>query len=610
METSLETSLEPVTKLVTWFEEAEDASNTARRLAERDRDYYDNKQWTSEEEAALQRRGQPIITINRIKRKIDYNEGTEKQQRTKPRAFPRTPKHQQDAEGATDALRYATENCGYEVTRSNCWKNLLIEGVCAVEVKVKPCKDGYDPEIKRIAWDRLFYDPHSSEPDFSDAKYLGTVQWLDYDEAVALYPKGKDFIDSTYANLNQTETYDDKPRWSVWADKSRKRVKICQVYYKKQGVWFFAEYTKSGILKQGASPYLDDEGKPSCALIFESAYVDRDNNRYGIVRELISPQDEINKRRSKALHILSSTRILAERGAVDNVETARKEVARPDGYIEYNAGMKFELDRGSAEMQGQFELLQEAKNEIDMMGANASMLGDAGNSASGRAIALSQKGGQVELGGILDVLRRLDKRVYEAVWNRIRQFWKAPKWVRVTDDEKNLKWVGYNMPVYDDFGQLVKVENPIAEMNVDIIIDDAPDTMTLQDEQFQTLAELARSGIPIPPDVLIEAAPNLRNRDKILDAMNGKSEDPQEMQAMQQEQAMQKDMEMRLAAATLMKAEAEAQAAQDKNQLEKYKIDVTAQLEREKMMIDESKLKGDAVSELMAGIMEAVNGRV
>ena len=73
------------------FEESDDATYEARQLAERDRDYYDNKQWTSARPRELKKRGQPTVTDNIIKTKIDYLDGVEKQQRIDPKAFPRTP---------------------------------------------------------------------------------------------------------------------------------------------------------------------------------------------------------------------------------------------------------------------------------------------------------------------------------------------------------------------------------------------------------------------------------------------------------------------------------------------------------------------------------------
>jgi hypothetical protein len=83
---------EDVAALVQMFEASEESTREARKLSERDRDYYDNKQWTAEETAALEKRKQPVVTYNRIARKIDFLSGLEKQQRKDPKAFPRNPK--------------------------------------------------------------------------------------------------------------------------------------------------------------------------------------------------------------------------------------------------------------------------------------------------------------------------------------------------------------------------------------------------------------------------------------------------------------------------------------------------------------------------------------
>ena len=69
---------ELLSRMVEWFEEAENASQDARELAERDRDYMDNIQWTSAERAELRKRGQPEITINKIREKVGLLCGLER----------------------------------------------------------------------------------------------------------------------------------------------------------------------------------------------------------------------------------------------------------------------------------------------------------------------------------------------------------------------------------------------------------------------------------------------------------------------------------------------------------------------------------------------------
>src|SRR3982751_2698407 len=64
---------EHLSMLIRYFEESESATQRARELSERDRDYHDNfddDQWSEKEKAMLRRRGQPVITSNYIKRKV------------------------------------------------------------------------------------------------------------------------------------------------------------------------------------------------------------------------------------------------------------------------------------------------------------------------------------------------------------------------------------------------------------------------------------------------------------------------------------------------------------------------------------------------------------
>jgi hypothetical protein len=546
--------------LVRMFEESEDSTLEARKDAERDRDYVDNKQLTSEELSALGKRGQPPMIDNRIKSKIDYLEGLERQQGIDPRALPRTPAHEEDANGATQALRYVAEEQDYDNKRSSAWRNLLVEGACGYSVSVEPAKYGnqkFKISVRRIAWDRMFWDPHSSELDFSDASYLGVVIWMDYTDALAMYPEGKDALDVTMQSA-PSDTYDDKPKFSHWADKKRKRVRICQIWIKRDDAWHFAEFTKGGILKGGASPYVTDQGESDCELFFQAAYKDRDNNVFGLVREMITLQDGINKRHSKALHLLNTAQVWIETDALPaemTLEELRKQAARSDATIMLNPGSisnkKVKIETRTDLAQAQLGLMQEAKNAIDLKGPNATAMGDkaqGSSAASGKAIIASQQGGMVSLGSLLDNLRHLDVRVFRAIWARIRQYWTAETWVRVTDDERNVKWVGMNVdPMQLQMQmqqnpqmaqQIAGVVQNVAELDCDIIIDDAPESTVPALEQFEALVQLKQfdANNELPFRALVQAAPNLKDKAKVFQEMDKAQQAQQSPEAQQARQ--------------------------------------------------------------------------
>ena len=597
--------------LVTWVNEADDATNQSRLLSEKSRAYYDSEQWTDAEKAKLKAQKQAPTVINRIKPKIDSLLGMERANRTTAKAQPRTPKHTAGASAATEAVRFALQDNMYERQRSDAWENMLVEGTGGLEIIVKPKKDDtYKIVIRQIMWDRLVYDPHSRRKDFSDAKYLGQVVWMDFDDAVALYPEAEDVLEAMQEGSN---TYDDKPRWM---DNTRKRVKIVELYYRKEsGAWWYACFTRGGYCKAPMkSPYVNEEGETEHSYEFASIFVDREGGRYGAVKQILDVQDEINKRRSKALHLHSVRQTFGTKGSVEDVNKARAELAKPDGHVEFAYG-EFGKDFGilpTGDMaQAQFNLLTEAKMEIDSVGANAATMGKDKTVQSGVALRQRALTGQTELAPMFDMLKNLDIRVYRKTWNRIKQYWKAEMWLRVTDDENNLKFVGLNKPVTKGeemlkqaaaqgvppemlaqlqqqiasdpmMKEVVSTENDIMELDVDIVMDDAPDTVTQEVEDFQAMAEMVKSGFPIPPEAVIMASP-LSNKDKIIKMMK---EQPQKIPP-ELEKQMQQHVER------IKKLTEENQALKTDQQADMVKIQADAKVQSEKMALAQAEAQAE-----------------
>ena len=95
----------------------------------------------------------------------------------------------------------------------------------------------------------------------------------------------------------------------------------------------------------------------------------------------------------------------------------------------------------------------------------------------------------------------------------------------------------------DAGAQAPVVKNNVATLDVDIVIDESPDTVTLQAEQFEQIVSIAQAGIPFPPEVLLEESA-LRNKRQLIDKLKG-ADNPQIAQQQQE-------------AASLGKAKAEA----------------------------------------------------
>jgi hypothetical protein len=297
---------------------------------------------------------------------------------------------------------------------------------------------------------------------------------------------------------------------------------------------------------EGESPYIDERGKSFSKFLMFSSSVDHDGDRYGFVRNLRGPQDEINHRRSKGLHILNSRRVIADKGAVDDVERARIEWARPDGWLELNPGKKALPDESQQDFAGQLQMLQEAKNEIENFGPNPALIGQGIENQSGRAISLLQQAGIAELGPYILAYRTWKLRVYRSIWNILQRFWTAERWIRVTDDDGLAQFIQLNGMTTDQYGQPA-IANYIGSLDVDIIIDEGPDYVNMMADSYDTLLALVRGGQQIPPQILIELSP-LQNsvKQKLLKIMDQAAQDPMQMQAkqvaLQQEQAKTEEM--------------------------------------------------------------------
>ncbi len=547
------------------FEDFATDTDTQRINARRDRDYRDHKQWTESQKKTLENRGQAAVVINRIAPKVDFMIGVERSTRQDPKAWPRTPQHEDGANAATDGLRYVADNTDFDVTSSDCFEDLLVEGVEGA------ITEWIDDEIviSRIPFDRIYYDPHSSRRHFQDATYKGLVIWMEEDQANAMFDgKGTaESIAAAFTTQALDEGFEDKPRNAAnrWTDKGKRRLKVCQHYYLDKGVWHVVYFSGDiELMKPEKSPYLDDKDEPECPIELAFAYIDRDNERYGWTRQFIWIQDEINHRRSKALYLLSRRQVIADRGAVDDINAAKAELAKGDGMVEVTPGARFDVDPGNDLAAGQAQLLQEAKLEIDSIAARSLVSPD----ASGRARQVSESKDMLEVGPLFDTHRQWKKRVYRQAWNRIRQYWKAPRWIRVTDNEDNLKFVGLNQPItagqkLEEMAQQgdqqaaqslqqmvqandprlnepVDVENNVAELDVDIMLGESVDTSNIQQEQFEVLANLAQTYGPqsVPFETVVEMS-QLRNKRDIMDKLKGDPEQAQQRQQVEMAQLQQ-----------------------------------------------------------------------
>lgn len=588
-----------------WWREWVDNYGDARRQSLRDEEYYDGDvkgtgegHWEQAQLKVLSDRKQPPSVFNLIKRKINAIAGVEQRSRSEPRGLPRTPKDQYAAEIATDSLRFVKEQARFPMLSANAFLEALKVGYTACEIGgAKDCVPTEPGD-----WREYFFDPRSRRFDFSDARFLGWAKWLDKDVAVEAYapavpapqiPPQPEFMpgqDDPFALMEWqaavaaiVEDYQaavarrqaivdrleatvegngssslaeadfDDHNAGTFCDPKRKRVFIIDMWHRdaRHG-WYRCVFTGAGKLFTEAATLIEKDAwgrkRPTHPVKAFSLYVAANGWRYGEVRGMRSPQDEVNARRSKAMHLLTVNQVITRPGNYGpegDKEKLRAEVARPDGFIEIADPAAFRIEKNVDLAVGQQRLGQEAREFMEMEGPNPQLQGEQGRATSGRAVLALQQAGLGALGPVFDRFHDWEDRCYRAMWARIQQFWTAPMYVRVTDDKNAARFAAVNgAPVLDENGrpkqrQMMmpgmgaptgmgngaqpamlrhnggpamdpgEFEGPmLAELDMDIIIDRAPEAATLQAEQFQELVKLAATpaGVAITPEMIITAS--------------------------------------------------------------------------------------------------------
>jgi hypothetical protein len=565
------------------FESFHSATQEARLSSERDQDYENHHQWTGEEMEKLEARCQAPTVVNRIKGKVNLLAGILEKTKTKPKALPRTPDSVDGADAVTEALRFVVDNTDFQTKSSNIFREgELVWGYGGAIVEFEERGGEQWVQVNEIPPDRYYFDFHARKLDFSDKKYDGIMIWMDLEDAKGTWPDKVDEIDQVVNAGTGSETFDDKPIF--WVSKDRNRIRVAQHFALEDGVWMMSFLTETLFLQDPApSPFLDEFGEPQNPIECQTVYIDRDLVRYGEVRSYIWSQDEINHRRSRLLYRGSVKQTIGEKGAVDDVSVMKTQLAKADGHVEINPGRRFDIIDNAEVSQVDLLLFQQSMGEIDDVGPSESLAGKT-SIDSGRGLQIQQQGGLSEKASLFKGHAAWEQRIYRQMWNRIKQGWTAEKWIRVTDDPRNLEWVGLNEPVTNGqklqevaqtepeaaemlqqmtlsgdprLNEIHETRNRVSEMDVDIILTTTPDYVTIRQEQFEIMSQLAeRYGAQEVPFTAILELSDLPNKDVVKKLL---APDPQQAQQAQERQEFMFNLEAESKQADTVAKKAKAQ---------------------------------------------------
>ncbi|CAH0532133.1 Phage portal protein [Ralstonia phage UAM5] len=528
-----------------------------------DEDYYDSIQWSEEDAQVLKERGQAPLVFNVIAQSVNWIIGSEKRGRTDFNVLPRKKQDAKPAEAKTKILKYLSDVNRLPFHRSRAFEDTTKVGIGWVEDSYDDSTDGEPIYSRYESWRNVIFDSASTELDGSDMRYLFRPKWLDVDMAQALIPSRADEIAKAAVDAERYGNYseqdgDEAMDWAEFNRESysqsrtvsvyrRRRVRLIECWYRvprrvtkflngdlrgeifdeanqnhvtarDSGYYSLGEritmqvrvaiFTSRDMLYEGVSPFRHNRFSLTPIWGFRRG---RDNLPYGVIRWMRDIQDDINKRASKALYILSSNKVVMDEGAVDDIEEFREEVARPDAVLVKKQGKQIELNVDRELAAPHLELMS---RDIQMLqqvgGVTDELLGRSTNAVSGVAIQARQEQGTVATNKLFDNLRFAVQMEGEIQLSLIEQFMSEEKTFRITNERGKADFITINdgLP-----------ENDIVRTKADFIIGESDWRATYRQAAAEQLSQML---MKMPPQVALvmldlwAESTDLPNREEIV----------------------------------------------------------------------------------------------
>ena len=486
-----------------WFSDSVSWDKDWRDDAKTWYDYYHGRHWTSEEVSKLQERGQAVTTYNHIKPSIDSVIGSERQNRPKVTMAGRTLDDEKLAQAKTQLYNYITYNSKTDDELDRMIRDAFVTGRGWMYTYADTAYDDIDLMHSFVDYRDMFVDSYSKRDDLGDSRYIHYAVYTDEDMIKAQFPEFKAEITGRDSGIAGFESNSDDEIWYYEGDRTRPR--LVNTWYRDEDnnvhtvIW-----VKGQVLYHQENPYKMNR----FPFVQFTVSRDLDNKPYGLVKQMVSAQDEVNKRHSKALHYLNAKQVLAEEDAFVDWNDAKKTLAKPDGITKLQDGAlatgKIQVVDNTALAATHIQMMQIAKDNIlYSAGLNPSFVGQASQYESAKKANLSIAQAQNSIVPILNKLRIARYDLAEITMKLVPEFYGEKRIIRIIQPDGKYAFMPLNEVKLMDDNTLAKI-NDMTNDDVDVIIEDAPRGLNEREEQFAQLMQIqGQTSRPIPMEVLL-----------------------------------------------------------------------------------------------------------
>lgn len=541
-----------------FYQEAYYAWNPFYPLADRDLRFFLGEQWDDKERQKLFQENRNAFSFNLIRKNINLILGYHIQHQLSPIVLPRENSDQQAADDLTDLLLFAfSSGDGYKFINES-FGGALKTGFNLLTLWMDYRDDPVNGDIRfgREPYSGFITDPYFTKLDFSDCAYVMRRKYLYPDQAASLLPGMEKEVFEIH---DFGWSRDDKFTWLPYQTQpngqdyiaydefyKQKWKKVPMLVDEETGEYMEWEGSEEGLryfkdqfdtLKVVETPkkYIE------CNIILNNNYMKTEIDQFGLneypfvpfvgifepesefwglkiqslVRPMIDPQRESNRRRSQMIDILDSqinSGWIADEDSVINprslFQTSQGKVIWRNQDSKPGAIEKIppaQIPPSMFELQKQFDA-----DIMSVIGINDASFGQTQNDQeSGIMMMLRQGASLVNIQDIMENLRFAQKQMTRKCI-KMMQKWTPQKIQRILNREPSQQFYSKDFIKYD-----IDIQEGIL-------------TGTQKQMYFRQLLDLKQVGAPVTGEMLAKAAP-----------IQGKTEYIEQVSQMEQQQSQQ-----------------------------------------------------------------------
>lgn len=581
-------------------------------VAKRCDDFYLGEQWEQKDRDKLEAEGRPVLTINEIIKVVNAFLGKQSQQRVDIGFKPKRGAEMATAKALNQLIEQIFDANRYEFLEKEVFEDGIVVDRGYFDFRLD-FTDNIMGDIKIRTTDpyEVLPDPDAKSYEPDNWNSVITTRWMTLDDIEAHYGKAKrDELDSSaasYATFGEDSIrYDGHRTFGdddfalqnspfTELDRTIRSVRIIERQYRRLApIRFFVDNVVGDmkripddldpkqadkIAKEAGLSIIKRVGKrirwvtTADRVVLHDSWSPyrsftivpyfpffRKGKTSGVVRQLLSPQEQFNKIESQMLHIVNTTANsgwIADEGSLSNMTTEELEERGAE------TGLVMIVKRNSERPDkivpntiptGLDNLATRAQRNVAGIAGVEGLVGAPSREVSGVALDQLEARGLIQVDVPFDSLKRTRGIVASKVLELIQDFYTETRVMRVTvgdgfeQADQEILINGMNAA-----GEIV---NDVTLGEYDITVGSRPARDNFEDAQFATALQMREAGVLIPDDVVIRSS-SLENKEEIaarVAALQGVAPPTEEEL---QIQAKQLQLEMRVAELEAGKLEAQ-----------------------------------------------------